>query len=250
VDLRGRGSPARGRPPVDGLTELDRATVDHLLSTTRAVRKRLDLARPVPRGVIDECLRLALQAPTGSNRQGWHWVVVTDPAKRAALADWYREGFGPYISAARRPERADASEGSSPSERASVGRVSRPAASERERLAESAVWLAERLQDVPVHVIPCIRDHTRGHPHAGLYGSIYPAVWSFQLALRSRGLGSVLTTLHLAREQEAADLLGIPDGIVQAGLVPVAYYTGDDFKPARRRPVEDVTSWNEWGRAR
>jgi nitroreductase len=215
------------------LTELDRATVDHLLSTTRAVRKRLDLARPVPRGVIEECLRLAIQAPTGSNRQGWHWIIVTDKAKRAALADWYREGFGPYISAARRPEGAAASGGS-----------------ERERLAQSAVWLADRLQDVPVHVIPCIRDHTRGHPHAGLYGSIYPAVWSFQLALRSRGLGSVLTTLHLAREREAADLLGIPDGILQAGLVPVAYYTGDDFKPARRRPVEDVTSWNEWGRAR
>jgi nitroreductase len=237
------------------LTELDRATVDHLLSTTRAVRKRLDLTRPVPAAAIEECLRLAIQAPTGSNRQGWHWLVVTDPAKRAALADWYREGFGPYISAARRPERADASGGSSPSERATAGRppvgeMARPAASERERLAESAVWLAERLQDVPVHVIPCIRDHTHGNPHAGLYGSIYPAVWSFQLALRSRGLGSVLTTLHLGREREAAALLGIPDGVIQAGLLPVAYYTGDDFKPARRRPIESVTSWNLWGETR
>ena len=206
------------------MTELDRATVDHLLSTTRAVRKRLDLTRPVPPAVIEECLRLAIQAPTGSNRQAWHWVVVTDPSKRAALADWYRQSFGPYM---------DQSRGETLS-----------------RVAQSAVWLAERLQDVPVHVIPCIRDHTGGHPHAGLYGSIYPAVWSFQLALRSRGLGSVLTTLHLAHEQEAAELLGIPDGMIQAGLLPVAYYTGDDFKPARRRPVEDITYWDEWGTPR
>lgn len=206
------------------MTQLDRATVDHLLSTTRAVRKRLDLTRPVPDAVIEECLRLAIQAPTGSNRQAWHWVVVTDPAKRSALAEWYREGFGPYMEQAR---------GESLS-----------------RVAESAVWLAERLQDVPVHVIPCIRDHTGGHPHAGVYGSIYPAVWSFQLALRSRGLGSVLTTLHLAHEREAAELLGIPDGMIQAGLLPVAYYTGDDFKPARRRPVEKITYWDEWGTTR
>ena len=206
------------------MTELDRATVDHLLSTTRAVRKRLDLTRAVPDAVIEECLRLAIQAPTGSNRQAWHWVVVTDPAKRAALADWYRDGFGPYMEQSRGDDLS--------------------------RVAQSAVWLAERLEDVPVHVIPCIRDHTNGHPHAGLYGSIYPAVWSFQLALRSRGLGSVLTTLHLAHEQEAAELLGIPDGMIQAGLLPVAYYTGDDFKPARRRPVEDITYWDEWGTTR
>ena len=206
------------------MTELDRATVDHLLSTTRAVRKRLDLSRPVPAAVIEECLRLAIQAPTGSNRQAWHWVVVTDASKRTALAEWYRQGFGPYMEQSRSESLT--------------------------RVAQSAVWLAERLEDVPVHVIPCIRDHTGGHPHAGLYGSIYPAVWSFQLALRSRGLGSVLTTLHLAHEQEAAELLGIPDGMIQAGLLPVAYYTGDDFKPARRRPVEEITYWDEWGATR
>jgi nitroreductase len=202
------------------LTELDRATVDHLLSTTRAVRKRLDLTRPVPRPVIEECLRLAVQAPTGSNRQGWGWLVVTDEAKRAALADMYRRSFGPYMSRAT---------------------------GERGRVAQSAVWLAERLEQVPVHVIPCIRDHTGGASGSGLWASIYPAVWSFQLALRSRGLGSVLTTLHLAYEEEAAALLGIPDGVAQAGLLPVAFYTGDDFKPAKRRPVEEVTYWEEWG---
>ena len=200
--------------------------IDHLLSTTRAVRKRLDLDRPVPPEIVEECLRLAIQAPTGSNRQGWHWVVVTDADKRAALAEMYRSGFGPYMDRAR-----SGSEGLT-------------------RVGESALWLAERLEQVPVHVIPCIEDYTKGSAHAGVWASIYPAVWSFQLALRSRGLGSVLTTLHLPRARDAAELLGIPDGMLQAGLVPVAYYAGDDFKPAKRHPVEDVTSWNQWGNRR
>jgi nitroreductase len=205
---------------------LDLQTVDRLLSTTRAVRKRLDLGRPVPPEVIEECLRLAMQAPTGSNRQGWHWLVVTDADKRAALADMYRQGFGPYMDRAR------------------------SGSQDLTRVGESALWLAERLEQVPVHVVPCIEDYTKGNAHAGVWASIYPAVWSFQLALRGRGLGSVLTTLHLPRAHEAAALLGIPDGVLQAGLVPVAYYTGTDFKPAARRPVDQVTSWNEWGKRR
>jgi nitroreductase len=114
-------------------------------------------------------------------------------------------------------------------------------------VAESAIWLAEHLHEVPVHVIPCIEDYTKGGAHAGVYASIYPAVWSFQLALRSRGLGTVLTTLHLPHEREAAQLLGIPDNVIQAALLPVAYYTGEDFKPAKRRPVEEITYWDEWG---
>ena len=200
--------------------------IDHLLSTTRAVRKRLDLDRPVPPEIVEECLRLAIQAPTGSNRQGWHWVIVTDADKRAALAEMYRAGFGPYMDRAR-----SGSEGLT-------------------RVGESALWLAQRLEQVPVHVIPCIEDYTRGSAHAGVWASMYPAVWSFQLALRSRGLGSVLTTLHLPRAHDAAKLLAIPDGVLQAGLVPVAYYTGDDFKPAQRHLVEAVTSWNRWGNRR
>jgi nitroreductase len=214
---------------VSDLRPFDRGEVeaiDHLLSTTRSVRKRLDLDRPVPPEIVEECLRLAIQAPTGSNRQGWHWVVVTDAGKRAALAEMYRAGFGPYMQRAR-----SGSQGMT-------------------RVGESALWLAERLEQVPVHVIPCIDDYTKGGAHAGVWASIYPAVWSFQLALRSRGLGSVLTTLHLPRAHDAAELLGIPDGVLQAGLVPVAYYTGDDFKPAKRHPVETVTSWNQWGNRR
>lgn len=207
---------------------LDLATVDHLLSTTRAVRKRLDLERPVEPEVLFECLRLAIQAPTGSNAQGWRWVVVTDPEKRAALADLYRRAGEPYLQAAAENTGADGA---------------------TERVVDSATYLLEHLADVPVHVIPCIHGRVGDGGSglaAGLYGSIFPAVWSFQLALRSRGLGSCLTSFHLAFEQEAADLLGIPDTVTQAGLLPVAYFTGEDFKPAARRPVEEITYWNAW----
>jgi nitroreductase len=201
---------------------------DELLSTTRAVRKRLDLDRPVERGVILECLRLAVQAPTASNSQGWRWVVVTDAGKRAALAELYRSvGLGYLESAA----------------------ATQPAGQTR-RVYESAVHLAEVLERVPVHVIPCVRpaaDLSSNLAAASAYASIIPAAWSFQLALRSRGLGSVWTTLHLGRERDAAELLGIPDDVTQVGLLPVAYTLGTDFRPARRPPVEDITYWDGWG---
>lgn len=210
----------------------DLSVTDALLSTTRAVRKRLDLEKPVPDQVIRECLELTLQAPTGSNRQGWRWVVVTDAAKRAALADIYRRGAGTYL----RDSRAKAEQ----QNRAQDSRV-----------YDSADYLAQHLQDVPVHVIPCIRvDHLPADPPrrvwAGLMGSIMPAVWSFQLALRARGLGSCLTTLHLQNEDEAAALLGIPEGIMQVGLLPVAYTIGTEFKPAKRPPLDEVLHWNQW----
>ena len=205
------------------MTDLDLATVDHLLSSTRAVRKRLDLTRPVPREVIVECLRLAVQAPTGTNRQLWRWLVVTDPGTRAALAELYRN-----------PPRPPSPAGAAPAESPGVQRV-----------MDSARYLTEHIHEVPVLVIPCIAEQPAGA--AGWPPSIYPAVWSFQLALRSRGLGSCLTTVHLFRKDEAAALLGIPDGTAQACLVPVAYFTGDDFKPARRRPVEELTYWDHWG---
>jgi nitroreductase len=216
------------------VTTLDRATVDHLLSTTRAVRKRLDLGRPVEPEVIEECLRLAIQAPTGGNSQGWRWIVVTDADKRAALADAYRKTWVPYIAASRAAN-------------PDVGQ-------QQDRVMESASYLADHLHEVPVHVIPCVYGRSLGGgglvESAGLFGSIYPAVWSFQLALRSRGLGSAFTTLHLPRAAEAAELLGIPDTVVQTALIPVAYFTGDDFKPAVRRPVEEITYWNGWKQPR
>ena len=214
------------------MTAFDIAEADRLLKTTRAVRKRLDLEKPVPDAVIRECLEITQQAPTGSNKQGWRWIVVTDAEKRRALAELYRKGAGGYL------------------EKAEAEAVAKGAAQDG-RVYSSARYLADRLQDVPVHVIPCIRvDHLPDDPPRrvwpGLMGSIMPAVWSFQLALRARGLGSALTTLHLASQDEAAALLGIPDGIMQVGLLPVAYTKGTDFKPAKRPPLDDILHWDAW----
>ena len=207
-----------------GASGLDLATVDKLLTTTRAVRRRLDLTRPVDLDVVMECLRLAIQAPTGSNQQTWRWLVVTDPEVRAALADLYRN---------------------LPSDRpvTRLGSVP-PPEHQQARVMDSSGYLMQHLHDVPVLVVPCVEDVGGA---VGWPPSIYPAVWSFMLALRSRGLGSVLTTVHLYREAEAAELLGVPEGFVQACLLPVAYYTGDDFKPADRRPVEELTFLDRWG---
>lgn len=206
-------------------TPLDISICDELLATTRAVRKRLDLQREVPRDVIMECLELAVQAPTGSNTQGWRWLVVDDPDKRARLAELYRKAAEPYL-------------------RGAVG-MAEPG--QTKRVFESALYLMEHLHEVPVHVIPCIQGTPGGGlASAGFFASIYPAVWSFQLALRARGLGSCLTTLHLAHAAEAAELLQLPDNLTQAALLPVAYTLGTDFRRAQRPPVSNITHWNEW----
>jgi len=211
--------------------EFDLSITDELLATTRAVRKRLDLNKPVPREIINECLELAVQAPTGSNTQGWRWVVVDDPDKKQALAKMYAQAGGGYLSAAGE-EAKKSGDG------------------QQTRVFYSAQYLLEHLHEVPVHVIPCIQGRPGGDVPAamtaGLYGSIFPAVWSFQLALRARGLGSTLTTLHLAHEKEAAELLGIPDDMHQVALLPVGYTVGTDFKRAKRPPVSTITHWNEW----
>lgn len=218
---------------------MDLTTVDYLLTTTRSVRRRLDLQRPVARAVIEECLQLALQAPSGSNRQGWHFLIITDPEKRAAIAGYYRQAFKQYLSGVQpaelEPLRAQ------PQAEASSGKTS--------RVLKSASYLSLHLHEVPVHIIPCIegRVETAGvMAQASLYGSILPATWSLMLALRSRGLGSVWTTLHLAHEQAIAALLGIPPTVTQAALIPVAYFTGDDFKPAQRKSLQEVTHWDVW----
>ena len=210
---------------------LDVSVCDELLSTTRAVRKRLDLTRKVPREVINECLELAVQAPTGSNSQGWRWMVVQDPEKKQALAELYRRDAAPYLTSAN--------------EQASQG-----GNTQTSRVFSSALYLMEHLAEVPVHVIPCLQGRPREGASVtalgGFYASIYPAVWSFQLALRSRGLGSCLTTLHLNYEKEAAEILGIPDDVIQTALLPVAYTIGTDFKRAERPPVANITHWDTW----
>lgn len=201
---------------------------DELLTTTRSVRKRLDFDRPVERSVIEECLALALQAPSGSNRQAWHWVFVTDQAKKTAIAGIYRDCFvavyGPDVV---------------------------PSMTEREkRMWNSARYLADHFDEVPVMLIPCQWERVEGASNqrqASYWGSVLPAVWGFMLALRSRGLGSAWTTLHLAREQEVAEILGIPyERCAQAGLFPVAYTVGTDFKAGPRKPLDTIVHWDSW----
>jgi nitroreductase len=210
-------------------------SVDELLTTTRAVRRRLDLGRAVEREVIDECVTLAMQAPTGRNRQHFDFVFVTDPARRAALAELYRLG----LTEPRQPAAAGE-------------QIDRGDAEGWQRIARSARHLFEHLPEVPVLFVPCVRVADRSelrYPvrRANVYGSILPAVWQFMLAARSYGLGTVWTTPHLHYEREAADLLGIPyDNVVQTALIPVAYTVGTDFRPGARVPAAEVSHWDHW----
>ncbi len=204
-------------------------TPDELLTTTRAVRRRLDLERPVEREVLEECLALAQQAPTGGYRQDWHFVVVTDPELRSGLAELWRQGGDQYLAGVGKPDEIPGMMG---------------------RVVGAVFHLRDHLQDVPVHVIPCIEGRTDGKgafAQASRWGSIMPAAWSFMLAARSRGLGTVWTTFHLMHEQEAAELLGIPyDEVMQAALIPVAHTVGTEFKPAKRAPLDSIVHWDRW----
>jgi nitroreductase len=207
---------------------------DELLTTTRSVRRRLDLERPVPRAVVEECLSLALHAPNGSNQQYWQWVVIDDPAVRAAVAQKYCEGMDDQIKLL--------STGTGPAVDYS--------GADQQRISVSVYHLRDNMHRVPVLVIPTIAGRLDGagiFMQASMWGSILPATWSFMLALRSRGLGSAWTTVHLHREREVAEILGIPyDKCTQAGLFPVAYTVGTAFKPGKRRPLSEFVHWNHW----
>lgn len=222
------------------MTATVQLTTDQLLTTTRAVRKRLDFDRPVPMTVIRECLEIALQAPTGSNAQGWQWMVVTDQGKREALADLYRQAWAVYPS-------MDAS-----AHRVHSGDPSMTAV--QEKVVSSAEYLAENIHRPPVLLIPCIAGRVEGIPapfgvvaQASIYGSILPAAWSFMLAARTRGLGTAWTTLHLMHEEKAAGILGIPyKEITQVAMIPVAYTKGTDFKAGPRKPLDPILHVNNW----
>lgn len=206
-----------------------------VLTTTRTVRKRLDFDRPVSRELLLQCLEVAVQAPTGGNTQGWQWMFVFDPEKKRAIGEFYRKSWYDYASKGRMRYAADD-----------------PRRRQLPRVASSAQYLADRMHEVPVMVIPCIetRVDVPGATNldmAGLYGSILPAAWSFMLAARARGLGTAWTTLHLRYEREVAELLGIPyERCTQAALIPVAFYTGEDFKAAERIPLEGIVHWDSW----
>jgi nitroreductase len=202
-------------------------TPDELLSTTRAVRKRLDLARPVEREVLEECLQLAQQAPTAGYGQNWHFVVVQDAKQRAALGELWRQVAYPYIE-----KRMEGREG------------------QALRIGDAVAHLAEHIHEVPVHVIPCVEGRYESESNAlaaSMFASIIPAAWSFMLAARSRGLGSVWTTFHLIHERKAAEILGIPyEEVTQVALIPVAYTLGTDFKPGPRKPLDTMVHWDRW----
>jgi len=208
-------------------------TPDELLTTTRSVRKRLDFTRDVPIDLVRECLEIALQAPSGSNRQGWHWMVVTDENSRRMIGDYYRQAVASYLKSSGSPASLFADD----QERNAVQR----------RVGDSVAYLGEHMGEVPVLVIPCVHaPRLNAGSQAGLWGSLLPAAWSYMLAARARGLGTAWTTLHLRHETEISELLGIPADIRQGALIPTAYYTGDTFRPAPRQPLDDVLHLNSW----
>ena len=218
------------------ISAAERAAVDRVLTTTRSVRKRLDLKRPLDPKVIEEAIDIAVQAPTGSNAQGWHFLVVTDAEKKAAIADLYRKGADRYRTMPR-PEYG-------PDD---------PRRKQQPKIAASGAHLYQHLHEVPAIVFVAIDGRVENEPavaQAAKYGSVLPAAWSFMLALRARGVGSAWTTLALIHERELAKLLDIPDSVTLAVMLPVAYYTGSDFRPAKRLPATGRTYWNGWGHRR
>jgi nitroreductase len=210
-------------------------TVDQLLTTTRSVRRRLDLSKEVSPETIEECLRIAQQAPSASNMQQFHFVVVVDAEQRACLGDLFRRGLETYKDREdglyrRRCDRLD-------EER------------RRKRIIESLEHLARHIHEVPVHVVPCVEGRLAVEPHAkiaALTASVIPATWSFMLAARSRGLGTCWSTLHLQFPEEADAVLGLPSGVTQIALVATAHSKGTTFQPAHRRPLDEILHWNRW----
>jgi nitroreductase len=213
-------------------------TPDELLSTTRAVRKRLDFDRHVDDALIRECVELAMQSPSGSNNMTMQFVVVRDPDKRKALGEIYRQCYsiyqtmdGVYIG--------------------SIDKGDADANAQQQRAANSADFLGDRMGDAPAIIIPCTAgmrtDGLPGMAVASLMANIAPAMWSFMLAARARGLGTCWTTVHLMMEQQAADVLGIPfDTVQQICMSPLAHTMGTDFKPAKRPPADSIIHWDAW----
>ncbi len=208
-------------------------TFDEILTTTRAVRKRLDISRKVPRALLEECLELAFQAPNGSNKNLWRWIIVDDPDMVAKLGAEYRLAMGILQSGQQTSMFSDTSD-----------------SREEAKLLESAYALADKIEQMPALLIPLMPGRAEGKSvveQAAMWGSIVQAVWSFMLALRSRGLGSCWATVTSRREKEIAALLGIPyEDYTQVGMFPIAYTIGTDFRKAWRKPVAEVLRYNRF----
>lgn len=214
---------------------LEGMSFDHVLLTTRAVRKRLDLQRPVEQDVLRECFELAQQAPTQSDIQGFHFIIVTDQGQREAVGDLFRRGHAIYKS--------------SPDGVYGIRHNDSKQEATRLRIINSLEYLADHIHEVPVHVVPCVVGSTAGKSTAGisaLMGSVIPAAWSFMLAARSRGLGTCWTNLHLLLAEEADKVLRLPAGVMQIALIPTAYTIGLDFQPAHRRPLDEILHQDRW----
>jgi nitroreductase len=212
-------------------------SADQVLTTTRAVRKRMDFDKPVAMSTLEECLQIAVQAPSGSNSQGWHFVLVTDQDKKNEIAKWYQKSFAEYEAGPAQPTKLHLDD-------PSMEQV-------QQRVLGSAQYLAENMARVPAMLIPCATGRLDAPglplPHAaGAFGSIIPAVWSFMLAARARGIGTCWTTLHLNYEKEIAELLNIPADFTQVALIPIAYTLGTDFKIAPRKPLDGILHTNQW----
>ena len=207
---------------------------DELLSTTRAVRKRLDLTKPVTDDLVRECVAMALQAPSGSNEISMRFVVVRDPVKIAAIGDVYAQCWAIYETLP-----------------GFAGRITRDAAelqAQQDRVVDSATYLSQHMGECPVLVIGCASsgrlDGVAAAHSASALGNILPAMWSFMLAARARGLGTAWTTIHLMMEQAVADIVGIPfDTMQQVCLTPLAFTKGTSFKPAVRPDPDTVIDW-------
>jgi len=224
------------------VVEIDLRSVDYLLKTTRSVRKRLDLSRPVERELVEQCIEIAVQAPTALNGETWNFVVITDSNQRAAVAEIYRragEGhrsgkfpLDSYLSGLRSKKPDD------------------PRFVAQQRTFSSGDHLIKHMQDVPVLILACVEGRVENSgpgAQASLYGSIFPAIWSLMLAFRARGIGSVMTTQHIEHfEQDMARVLELPEGVTQAALLAAGYFTGSDFKPAKRAPAGEHTHWDRW----
>jgi nitroreductase len=209
-------------------------TVDEALTTTRSVRRRLDLTRPVAPDLITECLALAQQAPTQSDSQSFHFVVVTDPDRRVLLGDLFRRGYEIYRTL--------------PTGLYGLSHDDLKREGARHRAIASLEHLVEHIHEVPVHVIPCIEGSLEGPPIVAsvTMASVVPAAWSFMLAARSRGLATCWTTMHMLTGVDADDALGLPPGVIQVALIPTAYAIGTDFKRAHRRPLDEIIHYDCW----